>query len=501
MEAEYPHSTPLFPPRIHVRTPVFSSQLRLWSIIVCSTVLLILPFGSFSEVSPDFVVWVTALVILFLAVQSFRTSKLMEENPWTEPVSLLMTIYFFKYGFGALVVYYWEDFPWEAFPSFGTLLMVYSIKSNLPRACQLLLLGGMGLYLGASCPARRIGGWLPSLQWPIDYPKFMHNLVLYIPFALFIFIVGQWYLPVSIRFMVAIFGMSAWLLMAVASYRLFISNTVDRLPWLILLIFMYGSLFVLFLLTGMREHALKPIVMVGLGYILARGRLSLKFTLPAFVLIAFLISPWLSIFKSLSYAEQGISDRIIATSKELSLIPLGGRFELVLQGLVFRFVGSGPAFVSLYASYYPDTYPFALGQSFALELESLIPRVLWPEKPNLSLELNNYSIMVGVTPQSGGEDYGITSATFDAISEYYVNFGVAGVFIFSMLQGYWLRILYEWLVKRSNLEIGGSIYLAVFFMNHDFFGVVQVVVSLTRVLPVWLFLLYFMSRKVSPQTY
>ena len=144
---------------------------------------------------------------------------------------------------------------------------------------------------------------------------------------------------------------------------------------------------------------------------------------------------------------------------------------------------------------YPDVYPFEFGQTFLVELQTLIPRIVWPEKPNISIELNRYTSAVGMLREYDEYDESVTSATFDAISEYYLNFGTAGVFFLSMLQGYYLRVLYEWLVRRSIYEIGGSVYLVLFFSNHDFFGVAQSFVSHTRQLPVWLFILYLMSRR------
>jgi hypothetical protein len=304
-------------------------------------------------------------------------------------------------------------------------------------------------------------------------------------------------LPEAIRFIALLFGWIVWVLMVIVSYRFCLSNQADRLKWLILLTVMYASLVPLFLVTGMREHVFMPVLLIVLGYILARGRPPWKFIIVASVLLFFLISPWLSVYKiskSSVDIDKPFFERLEDTNAKLSLVSTRGRFELALYGLVARAAGAGAAFVPVYASYYPDVYPFEFGQTFLMELQTLIPRIVWPEKPNISLELNRYTSAVGMLREHDEYDESVTSATFDAVSEYYLNFGTTGVFFLSILQGYYFRILYEWLVRRSIYEIGGSVYLVLFFSNHDFFGVVQNFVSHTRQLPVWLFILYVMSR-------
>lgn len=461
-----------------------------WIVVTGALVLLVLPFGSFSNFPEAIVVWGTAMFLFFLAFHGFRVSRRLGENPWLAPCSLLMMFYFFKYGFGALVVYYWSQFPWEIFPYIGTVFERYGVQENLPNTCQLFLLGGIGLYLGTRLSARRLSEWLPPLRWRVDDTKFNLNLILYTPIALFIFVVLQWYLPATIRFTVFLFGWIALVMIVIASYRLFSLHHAERLKWLILLSLMYVAIFPLFLLTVMREYALRPALMIVLGYIMARGRLPWRLIIPAIALMFFFISPWLSLYKLVEQRGQSVLERIAVTNTEFADTPARGRFELAVGGLVGRLVGSGSGATSVFSQYYPEVYPFELGRTFVIELSALVPRVLWPGKPNLSYELNMYTYGVGTL-----QDPETTAATFDAISEYYINFGTFGVFFLSILHGYYLKVLYEWLIRRSIYEIGASIYLVLFFINHDFFGVVQIFTSHTRQLVVWPLLLYLMSRR------
>ncbi|MDE2060662.1 MAG: O-antigen polysaccharide polymerase Wzy [candidate division NC10 bacterium] len=474
--------------------PRFHSQLARWTVITAALVLLALPFGTFANFPPTVVIWVTASILFLLAFYGFRVSQRRGENPWLAPLSLLMAFYFFKYGWGALAVYYWDLLPWEAVPGIGSTFLRYGEKAHLPTACHLILLGGVGLYLGAGGPMPAVARWLPALKWPIDHAKYSRNLVLYTPIALLVFVVLRPLMSVVIRDTVLLLGWIVWVILVIVSYRIFSPQTSGRAKWLMFLVLIFLAQLLLGLQTGMRANFLYPILLIVLGYVIARGRLPWKVLAAAIPLFMFVVGPWLTLYK-LEGEVESISARISATSQQFAGTEFRAAFELGLDGLVGRFAGSGAGALSVFSQYYPDPYPFEMGRSFVLTLEQLVPRVLWPEKPNLSLELNRYTIAVGMLPNEDDIDYGVTSATFDAISEYYLNFGLIGVLLFAVLHGYFFRILYYWLVKRSNYEMGASLYIVFFFLNLDFFGVVQIFTSATRHLVVWPLILYGLSRK------
>src|SRR5207244_1716443 len=138
--------------------------------------------------------------------------------PRAQVESAVSLALFFQYGLGAFSVYYWAQFPWEVYPGLSKAFESYGLEFNLPNACQLLLLGGMGLYLGARLSGHRIGNWLPSLRWQIDHSKFNHNLTLYTPIALLFFVVLQWYVPEAIRFVFLLFICLFWVLLLIVCY-------------------------------------------------------------------------------------------------------------------------------------------------------------------------------------------------------------------------------------------------------------------------------------------
>src|SRR5207244_2331497 len=140
--------------------------------------------------TPDAVSWTTAVVLALLAIHSFTVSRKLGENPWLFPLSLMMVFYFVRYGMGALIIYFYDDFPWETSAEQSDIFVFYGMKQNIPSGCQLLLLGALGLYLGCAGSMPAISKWLPALNWPIDAARFKLNLTLYAPVGVVIFLVG-----------------------------------------------------------------------------------------------------------------------------------------------------------------------------------------------------------------------------------------------------------------------------------------------------------------------
>ena len=482
-------------PRTTLEAEASSSLFYRVGICAAAAVLLIFPVGSFAAFPPAAVVWTTAGVLAWLAIQTFTVSRKLGENPWLFPLSLMMVFYFVRYGMGALIIYFYDDFPWETFAEQSDFFVLYGMKQNIPSGCQLLLLGALGLYLGCCGSMPAISKWLPALNWPIDTARFKLNLTLYAPLGVFIFLVGGLYLPLIIRDTVMLWGWIIWVMLVIGSYHLFSSQPQDRLKWLTLLLFMTLTLVVTGLQTGMRGNFLQPALLILVGFVLARGYVPWRWVVPQFLIVIFLVVPWLTLYKFA--AERGpipITDRMEIASDQYKYLGIRGLVESGMVNTFGRLAGPG-GFIAVFVQYYPEIFPFEMGQSFLFEFEALMPRILWPEKPNLSMQLDDYSRNVGILPSEGSREYGITSAKFEGVSEYYINFGAPGVFFLCMLHGYFVRIIYYWLVKRSHFEIGAPMFLVLFVMNLEFYGVVQLFLSATRQLLVWPLILWVLSRK------
>jgi hypothetical protein len=459
--------------------------------ISCAACLLIVSPETFTDLPPLFIVWLTATVLFLLARWQIRATRALGDNPWAAGPSMLLSYFFFRFGWGALVVYYWELFPWEVFTHLRWKFYNYGARGNLETACQLILLGGLGLFLGSNLPVKGMARLLPNIRWPVNASKFRRNVALYMPIA----IVAQFVsllLPLSIQFIASLFGTILYVLLIMSGYWLFSStDRIERIRWMTTITIVCGVGLCYGFVTGQVGEVLAPLVMVGCGYMLAKGFVPWKTLLATGLIGFFMVFPFLTMYKLAGQMWPGtsIEARVDLANTQLRFLRYRGAVELTMERFIARLAEA--EFPSIFAGFYPSIYPFQKGRTFMIELTSLVPRVLWPGKPFMSDELNQYSVDVGLMRQGDG-----TSATFDAISEYYINFDRFGVFLLSVLHGYYVAVLYRWLRDQLLAVIAGSLSVVLFILaNPEIYGVGQMFVNHVKILPVWILLLYFMSRK------
>jgi hypothetical protein len=459
---------------------------------IASVILLSMPFGTFDLMNREAVIWGTAATLLGLAAVAWISARRRGVSVWLDAV-FLMTAYFgFKYGFGVVALNYWSALSWVETPGIGSVFERWGIWDHLPIACHLFLLAGLGLYLGTALASGRLGDMVPALRWRIDERRFRVNLSIYIPIVLVFFVFGRRFLPLVIRDTVLLFGWLTWVILIIAALRLFSAERSGGGVWAGLIVIIWGAHIALGLEVGMRGAFVYPLLLVGLGFLLARGRLPIASTGVAIMLLLVIIVPWLTHYK---IQGEGLSvpDRALAASDELVAGGVRGALERGVEALVGRSVGVA-GMAPVFIQYFPSLYAFEYGGTFMIQAMHVVPRVIWPDKPNMSEQLNAYTRRTGMI----AEDDDTTSAVFDAVSEYYVNFGVPGVFFLCLLQGYYFRLLHRWLVERSAFLIGPPIFMVLLFINFDFFGLAQSLLSHTRQLPVWIVVLYLLSRDQRP---
>jgi hypothetical protein len=453
-----------------------------------SLVLLVLPFRAFDDLDRDLVVWGTAAILIGLAAVALASAWRHAPIPWLDPAFLIVGFFAYKYGFGTLAVNYWSVLSWRETPGVEAMFERWGIWENLPAACQLFLLGGLGLYLGLSLRSPRILDSLPALRWRIDERRFRLNLWIYTPIAMTLFVVGRRILPVVIRDTALLFGWISWVLIIIASAQLFGRRGTDRTAWLGIIAIIVGGHVLLGLEIGMRGAFVYPLLLIGAGYVLGCGRVPVGRAIIASAVLIVVVIPWLSFYK-IQPTELPILERIRSASDEMAEVTVRGALDRGIEALIGRSVGV-VGMTAVFIQDVPDLAPFEYGRTFAIQALHLVPRVIWPDKPNMSEQLNFYSRRAGLVSEADEA----TTATFDAISEYYVNFGAVGVFVLSLIHGWYMRMLHHWLVVRSMPLIGGAMFLVFILINFDFFGVGQIILSHTRQIPVWTAALYVLSR-------
>lgn len=463
--------------------------MLLLSCILAAVLLLVIPTRMLEEIPAGIVAWSTAAATMLLFWRAQRDAREKRQNPWTTVAPLVQGWIVVRYGFGALLIYYWDQYEWIV-PGLERRYHVLPGRAQLLQACVLAMLGA--LYCGFRVKVLGLVRMLPDLSWPVDRDKLQRNALLYAPFGLFVLLYLNNRLPISIAFIVSLFATMTYALIAMIAYWWFSAQRGERLQWAVSALSICGVASMLGILSGQVGQVFVPFMMVFLGYAAARATLPWRILVTVGLLVFFSVAPFLTVYKYSKYSmgmeNPSVPDRVAYTRESLDVMSYRAGLELAFDRFVGRMVLI--EFPAVFSAYYPNSYGHAHGYSFLVELSSLVPRFLWPDKPQMSVELNRFSETVGFV-EVGDE----TSAVFDAFAECYVNFGPPGVFLLSMLHALYLKVLYEWLIRSLDYLAGIGIHLMVFLLNFDFFGVGQMFVSHIKLIPVAIIVLYLLGRQ------
>jgi hypothetical protein len=447
---------------------------------------------AFEDAPAEVVVWITATALFLVAVFGWHISRLRGDNPWIAPAYLVMALYFFRYGWGALVVYYWNRIQWEAYPELRDAFAAGGVWLHVSVACRLALLGACGFMIGFSVRGPLFSIALPRFGWQLDLVKLTASVWACGPAILLLYWGVSSFVPPAVKYPVEVLASVTEGIILLGAYFLCRGGPVEQLKWSAYLAIMY----LLALPTALRSGQMVPLLMPGLmaicGHVVARKKLPWVSIILIAPIALYIVLPFAAYYKyagiNTPTESTTVDQRLWVATEAYSQATTRAKLEIALARSVARF--SGIPFPARFLQYFPATYPFERGRSFLIEISDLIPRVLWPSKPEVSPELNRYSEEVGMLPRGA-----TTSMVFDGISEYYVNFGDLGVFVLSIVHGWYLSALYRWLVRDGNYLIGSAIFVPLILGNWDFFGVIAIASSHLRILPLWIALYYFMSRR------
>lgn len=458
-----------------------------WLCLAVALLLLLVGRSNFEALPRPVIIWMTAGFLALLAAHGYVTARASGMIPWIAPVFLVAFYFFFRYGVGSLAANYWHEYPWEVHPIMRMNFFRFGVWHFLPRACYLILTFGAGLNIGMTLAAAA-GSGPPRRSWCFDERRLKRGVALYAPVALFIHAFMQFNLPLTIKFAITLLGSVIYPIIALCAYWVFTAGTrSDRWIWAGFLAAVCLVSMRVGLHTGQLVGTLMPIAMCAFGYIIARGAPPWKLAIPAIPLMLLLVLPLLSLYKQGGRRAVDTEQRIRETFVKFDRMGFSGRFELALERSAGRFAGSNmPA---IYSRFFPDVYPYEYGKTLLFELSALVPRPLWPEKPYTSYELNHYPVRLGMIRKDH-----VTTVLFDAISEYYLNFGPAGLFVLAIIHGLYIQLIYNWLVLFVNPVIGSAIAATLFATNEDFYGIGLLFDSHIKAVPVWLLLLYLLGR-------
>ena len=447
----------------------------------------------FADASGELLCWLTGAALVGLVLYGWRLSRLQGENSWLSPAYLVMALFCFRYGWGALVAYYWGFMQWEAHPELRTYFLHGRVWEHLSPACRLILLAGFGFAIGLSLRGPGLSAVLPRPRWPVDPARLRTFIFVFGPAVQ----IGGWLIsnfdiPKTFAYPFQIVASLGNGMILLGTYYIFQRRGAARLQWLFFVVLTYALSVPASLLTGQMAPLLMPFLMMACGYTLARETAPWVAVAIAVPLLFYIVLPFTAYYKftgiNTPTERTTIDQRLWGAGEAYSNASSRAKLEIAFSRSLARF--SGLPFPATFVQYFPDAYPFEGGRSFLLELSGLIPRFLWPDKPEVSVELNHYSEKVGLIPVGA-----TTSTVFDGVSEYYVNFGDVGVFVMSIVNGWYLGALHRWLVREGHYVVGSAIFIPMLLDNWDFFGVVNIASTHFRVLPVWILVYYLMSRK------
>ena len=438
-----------------------------------------------------------ALIALLVGTASlllFRAQRvaLQNELPFVDPCTMLLGVVLLRYAIGAIILYVWPMVPWTTRLALSWFEGSAAL-ANIKQACILAVIGALGLFAGAAVrfpiargPVCEPGTWRGIRELGFVLAIICHSVSTFVEPR-----VGTGY--AHILHVPAAF--SGFLLAMCAYFAASARNSQERWKWVLFCIVCYGLSILPGIRTGMREHFLKPLLLMAFGYVAARRRLPLLAFAGVIVLLVVVVLPVLNLAKQ--YATQTDFQSIerlerasagVSTSTDNSYIELAAANLLVRINLL--------TMSAIFSDYYPGRRPFLDGESFRLEAISFVPRFLWPDKPEISSTLDDYSREVGIITMDDTR----TSAKFDGLSEYFINFGAWGVLLLKMVEGLYYRVMHTLLASRFGSLIA-TLFIGCFIIdNGDCFGFFMLIPSHVQSLAVWGLMLVILADMVGKRS-
>ena len=112
----------------------------------------------------------------------------------------------------------------------------------------------------------------------------------------------------------------------------------------------------------------------------------------------------------------------------------------------------------------PELIPYQYGSTYSYFTVALIPRALWPDKPQAGGTNSYFAVTYGIATE---ELVKVTTFGVSLIGEGYINFGTLGVVLIMALQGGTLALLQHAFGSQKSGAGGQAVFLAffVFFLN------------------------------------
>jgi hypothetical protein len=349
-----------------------------------------------------------------------------------------------------------------------------------------LLAHPTGRRLGA-CAARTFEAWLPGTPPPMTAVVMVPWLALA---ALVHADVAAAVVPGRVDFVAQTVGDYAPLLAAIAWRDL--RGRAHRSGWLVACTV---TLSLAGFLTGMMEAVVQPVLLAITLYVVLQRRIPWR-VLGAGILLVVIINPAKQHYRELAWQDAESRQEQERTSKDprvaaerwwkaLTTTWTSGQSDrgTNTSGLASRLNELGINAVVLDVT--PSVLPYDRGQGWAYIPVSLVPRFLYPDKPNFTQIFNDrFSVTFGFQTRESTET---STGAFPLVADGFWNMGWPGVVLVGMLSGLAIGIFAGLFRARSwaSLAVAASIFAhmhANSALALQLMGVLQQVAGLTVVI-------------------
>jgi hypothetical protein len=221
-------------------------------------------------------------------------------------------------------------------------------------------------------------------------------------------------------------GIMSWWAQLLTLAQVFAWNAYFRAKRLLFWAFVSTALLVMFgVFSNSKEAMLMPFALVGLSYWGISGRFPLKGVIVTILLYVFVATPFVTGSRLILQASQ--------SGTRVDLFEITADYllsEKWVQDEVPSFVASDSLGRLMLLPYFSEIVaqtgrevPFMYGRTFVHGIEALVPRFVNPDKPDTTI--GNWT----------GQEFGsvpfddpITNVSPTYMGEFYMNFGVAGIF-------------------------------------------------------------------------
>ncbi len=247
--------------------------------------------------------------------------------------------------------------------------------------------------------------------------------------------------------------------------------------------------------SGSKERILLPISLVLFMYSLKKKLpiIPLLITVVLFILFVF---PFVGIYRNIVLSGNVFNDMLLVSYIYFQLFENFGVTISEIFNYIFADRFNFSIVISAIVEKTPAVWDFKYGYTYFIFFLSIIPRIIWPDKPGIAIYGNEFGRMYGfISPV----DFG-TSIDMGWVGEMFVNFGWFGI-VCGFFYGLFYRVIYEYFIRDGRFTpLSGIFYvLTLYYMLRGGMFALQFSGLMKILLVVCIILLPF-ARRVKRRT-